>query len=138
MTPEKKDIPEIPLRDTPVKDKNIEVLSMPGLSVNLQHAGDTLELAASGTLKAACSPILKKINSRLQGGKASPRTGRQSHCLGLAPSNSEPGFQTSHFCRNTDSPGKIHSRNRIHRTYPPEQFEISAWNNRRRAGYGYY
>ena len=56
----------MPLKTVPVKDKNIEVLSMPGLSVNLQHAGDTLELAASGTLKAACSPILKKINSRLQ------------------------------------------------------------------------
>ena len=66
MTPEKKDIPEIPLRNAPVKDKNIEVLSMPGLSVNLQHAGDTLELTASGTLKAVCNPILKKINSRLR------------------------------------------------------------------------
>ena len=42
---------------------------MPGLSVSLRHAGDTgdkLELAANGNLKAVCSPILKKINSRLQ------------------------------------------------------------------------
>lgn len=61
MTLEKKNAPEVPL-----KDKDIEVLSIPGLSVSLLHAGDTLELAASGTLKAACSPILKKINSRLQ------------------------------------------------------------------------
>jgi len=52
--------------EAPVKDKNIEVLSMLGLSVNLRHTEDTLGLEASGTLKAACSPILKKINSRLQ------------------------------------------------------------------------
>jgi MoaA/NifB/PqqE/SkfB family radical SAM enzyme len=61
MTPEKKNLPEAAL-----KDKNIEVISLPGLSVNLQHAGDTLELSASGTLKATCRPILKKINSRLK------------------------------------------------------------------------
>ena len=86
MTPEKMNVPDAPVSDTPVCDtlvrdnpvrdnpvrdnpvsgKNIEILSMPGLSVNLRQAGDTLELAASGTLKAACSPILKKINSRLQ------------------------------------------------------------------------
>ena len=47
-------------------EKNIEVLSMPGLSVNLRQAGDILELTASGTLKAAFSPILKMINSRLR------------------------------------------------------------------------
>ncbi|MGA9187764.1 MAG: radical SAM protein [Methanosarcina sp.] len=61
MTPEKNNVPE-----TPVKDRNIEVLSMPGLSVNLQHAGNTLELEASGPLRTAFSPILKKINSRLK------------------------------------------------------------------------
>ena len=61
MTPEKNNVPE-----TPVKDRNIEVLSMPGLSVNLQHVGNTLELEASGPLRTACSPILKKINSRLK------------------------------------------------------------------------
>ena len=76
MTPEKMNVPgapvsdtpvrDAPVRDTPVSGKNIEILSMPGLSVNLRQAGDTLELAASGTLKGACSPILKKINSRLQ------------------------------------------------------------------------
>jgi MoaA/NifB/PqqE/SkfB family radical SAM enzyme len=69
MTPEKKNLPEAPLMpEAPLKekDKNIEVLSIPGLSVNLRHAGDNLELEASGTLKAACSPILKKINSRLR------------------------------------------------------------------------
>ncbi len=65
MTPEKKDLPEAPLKDKE-KDRNIEVLSMPGISVNLRHAGDNLELTTSGTLKAACSPILKKINSRLR------------------------------------------------------------------------
>jgi MoaA/NifB/PqqE/SkfB family radical SAM enzyme len=71
MTREKEDIPEAPARDTqikvsPLREKNIEILSTPGLSVNLRYAGDVLELTASGTLKAACNPILKKINSRLQ------------------------------------------------------------------------
>jgi MoaA/NifB/PqqE/SkfB family radical SAM enzyme len=71
MTREKEDVPEAPARDTqlkvsPLQEKNIEVLSTPGLSVNLRYAGDVLELTASGTLKAACNPILKKINSRLQ------------------------------------------------------------------------
>ncbi|HWQ44612.1 MAG TPA: radical SAM protein [Methanosarcina barkeri] len=61
MTPDKNNVPE-----TPVKDRNIEVLSMPGLSVNLQHVGNTLELEASGPLRTAFSPILKKINSRLK------------------------------------------------------------------------
>ncbi len=61
MTPEKKNLPEAAL-----KDKNIEVISLPGLAVNLQYSGDNLELAASGTLKATFSPILKKINSRLK------------------------------------------------------------------------
>ncbi len=61
MTSEKANPPKSIL-----KDKNIEVLSMPGISVSLRHKGENLELTASGTLKAACSPILKKINSRLQ------------------------------------------------------------------------
>jgi MoaA/NifB/PqqE/SkfB family radical SAM enzyme len=81
MTPEKKNVPDVPVKDVQLNDaqlndvplrsaqveeKNIEIISVPGLSVNLRHAGDTLELAASGTLKAACNPILKKINSRLR------------------------------------------------------------------------
>jgi MoaA/NifB/PqqE/SkfB family radical SAM enzyme len=62
MTPEKKNVP-----DFPTKNRNIEVFSMPGLSVNLQQReGEVLKLTAKGTLKPACSPILKKINSRLQ------------------------------------------------------------------------
>lgn len=62
MTSEKKNAP-----DSPVRDRNIELFSMPGLSVNLQrHEGEALKLTASGPLKAACSPILKKISSRLQ------------------------------------------------------------------------
>lgn len=61
MTSEKTNLPKSTL-----KDKNIEVLSMPGLSVSLRQKEDTLELAASGTLKAVCSPIIKKMNSRLQ------------------------------------------------------------------------
>jgi MoaA/NifB/PqqE/SkfB family radical SAM enzyme len=66
MTSEKKDITEVSLKEIPAKEKNIEVLSMPGLSVNLRHAGEVLELTASGTLRAVCSPILKIINTRLK------------------------------------------------------------------------
>jgi MoaA/NifB/PqqE/SkfB family radical SAM enzyme len=66
MTSEKKDSSEVSLKDIPAKERTIEILSMPGLSVNLRQAGESLEFSASGTLKAACSPILKKINSRLK------------------------------------------------------------------------
>jgi MoaA/NifB/PqqE/SkfB family radical SAM enzyme len=62
MTPEKKNVPE-----SPIRDRNIELFSMPGLSVNLQrHEGKALKLTASGPLKAVCIPILKKMNSHLQ------------------------------------------------------------------------
>lgn len=62
MNPEKKNV-----SDFPTKNRNIEIFSMPGLSVNLQqHEGEALKLTAKGALKPACSPILKKINSRLQ------------------------------------------------------------------------
>ena len=62
MTPEKKNVP-----DSSVRDRNIELFSMPGLSVNLQrHEGKALKLTASGPLKAVCIPILKKMNSHLQ------------------------------------------------------------------------
>jgi MoaA/NifB/PqqE/SkfB family radical SAM enzyme len=66
MTSEKKDITEVSLKEILATEKNIEVLSMPGLSVNLRHAGEILQLTASGTLKAVCSPILKIINNRLK------------------------------------------------------------------------
>lgn len=66
MTSEKKDTSEVSLREVQAKEKNIEILSMPGLSVNLRHAGEILELTANGTLKVAFSPILKKMNSRLK------------------------------------------------------------------------
>jgi MoaA/NifB/PqqE/SkfB family radical SAM enzyme len=70
MPSEKKDISNAPLRDSAkdslLEENDIEILSLPGLSVNLRHAVDALELAANGNLKAVCSPILKKINSRLQ------------------------------------------------------------------------
>lgn len=53
--------------DFPTKNRNIEIFSMPGLSVNLQQReGEALKLTAKGALKPACSPILKKINSRLR------------------------------------------------------------------------
>lgn len=62
MIPEKKNV-----SDFPTKNRNIEIFSMPGLSVNLQqHEGEALKLTAKGALKPACSPVLKKINSRLQ------------------------------------------------------------------------
>ncbi|RXA21265.1 radical SAM protein [Methanosarcina sp. MSH10X1] len=66
MTSEKKDAPEVSLKKIAAEEKNIEILSMPGLSVNLRYAVENLELTASGTLKTACNPILKKINSRLK------------------------------------------------------------------------
>lgn len=53
-------------RHYPVKTENIEILSIPGLSVNLNYREENLELIASGPLKTVCAPILKKINSRLQ------------------------------------------------------------------------
>ncbi len=69
MPSEKKDISNAPLRDSArdslLEEKDIEIISLPGLSVNLRH-GDTLELVANGNLKTVCSPILKNINSRLQ------------------------------------------------------------------------
>ncbi len=61
MAHEKKNLPEAPLNN-----KNIEVLSIPGISVSLRHTEDNLELIANGTLRAACSPVLKMINSRLR------------------------------------------------------------------------
>ncbi|MDI9394506.1 MAG: radical SAM protein [Euryarchaeota archaeon] len=62
MIPEKKNA-----SDFPTKNIDIEVFSMPGLSVNLQqNEGKAVKLTASGPLKPACSPILKKIASRLQ------------------------------------------------------------------------
>lgn len=66
MTFEKDDSPEVSLREAQKKEKNIEILSIPGLSVNLRHVGDVPELTANGTLKAAFNPILKKMNSRLK------------------------------------------------------------------------
>jgi len=62
MTPEKKNV-----TDSPARSGTIELFSMPGLSVNLQRQeGHALKLITSGPLKAACSPVLKKMNSRLQ------------------------------------------------------------------------
>ena len=62
MIPKKKNV-----SDFPTKNRNIEIFSMPGLSVNLQQReGEALKLTAKGALKPACSPILKKINSRLR------------------------------------------------------------------------
>lgn len=66
MTSAKKDISDFPLKSPPLDERNIEILSVPGLAVNLQHVGNTLELTATGTLKGVCNPILKKINYRLQ------------------------------------------------------------------------
>lgn len=44
----------------------VEILSFPGLSVNLRHSEKNLGLTANGALKVALSPLLKKINSRLR------------------------------------------------------------------------
>jgi MoaA/NifB/PqqE/SkfB family radical SAM enzyme len=63
---DKKSIQDISVKSTPTKEENIEALSMPGLSVNFRRSGNTLQLTANGPLKVACSPVLKKINSRLK------------------------------------------------------------------------
>jgi hypothetical protein len=47
MTFAKKDISDFPLRSPPLDERNIEILSVPGLSVNLQHVGNTLEITAT-------------------------------------------------------------------------------------------
>lgn len=44
----------------------LELLSVPGLSVRLQAGGKLMQLEASGILKGAFGPILKKINERLR------------------------------------------------------------------------
>lgn len=62
MTSEKKNV-----TDSPARGGTIELFSMPGLSVNLQRQeGKNLKLITNGPLKAVCSPVLKKMNSRLQ------------------------------------------------------------------------
>lgn len=72
MTPKKNGLPEentgshISVKSPSAENKNIEALSMPGLSVNFRRSGNKFQLTANGPLKAACNPILKKINSRLK------------------------------------------------------------------------
>ena len=55
MTSAKKNISDFPLRSPLVDEKNLEILSFPGLSVNLQPVSDTLELTATGTLKGVAT-----------------------------------------------------------------------------------
>lgn len=66
MSPGEKNASNVTSKGSASGKKDIEILSVPGLSVSLRHAGDKLELAANGNLKTVCSPILKQINSRLQ------------------------------------------------------------------------
>ncbi|ADI73405.1 Radical SAM domain protein [Methanohalobium evestigatum Z-7303] len=52
--------------------ENISLMSIPGLSIDLNHQDGFLQLEAKGTLKSTCSPFLDKINSRLK--KEKPAT----------------------------------------------------------------
>jgi len=48
------------------KEKDVNIFSIPGLSINLKHSDGILHLEASGHLRAVCSPFLNKINSSLK------------------------------------------------------------------------
>ncbi|MFP4654930.1 MAG: radical SAM protein [Methanohalobium sp.] len=47
----------------------ISILSIPGLSVKLNHLNGFLQLTSTGPLNTTCSPFLNKINSRLENEK---------------------------------------------------------------------
>ncbi|HJH30005.1 MAG TPA: radical SAM protein [Methanosarcinaceae archaeon] len=54
--------------DALVDDTDINIFSIPGLSINLnsKHQDGILQLEASGHLRAVCTPFLNKINARLK------------------------------------------------------------------------
>ncbi|MCQ1534748.1 radical SAM protein [Methanosarcina sp. KYL-1] len=101
MTPEKNNLQEMPSAG-----KKIELLSVPGLSVNLQHSGKALELAASGTLKAACSPILKKMNARLREEKPALVQGDRVIASAWLPPIPGPAFKRLLFAEMQIALGK--------------------------------
>ncbi|WP_135609651.1 radical SAM/SPASM domain-containing protein [Methanococcoides sp. AM1] len=55
--------------DSDQSEKDITVLSVPGLTIDLKHQNGFLQLEAKGHLRGVCSPFLKKFNSTLQAEK---------------------------------------------------------------------
>ncbi|WMW22175.1 radical SAM protein [Methanolobus mangrovi] len=47
-------------------NKDIVLVSIPGLSIKMDKKADFVQLKASGPLRKACGPFLKKINERLK------------------------------------------------------------------------
>ncbi|WMW24102.1 radical SAM protein [Methanolobus sediminis] len=47
-------------------NKDIALVSIPGLSIKMDKKADFVQLKAHGPLRKACSPFLKKINQRLK------------------------------------------------------------------------
>lgn len=50
-------------------EKDINLLSIPGLSIKLTHIDGFLQLEAQGQLRSVCKPFLGKINARLKNEK---------------------------------------------------------------------
>ncbi len=48
------------------KNKDIALVSIPGLSIKMDKKADFVQLKAHGPLRKACAPFLKKINERLK------------------------------------------------------------------------
>ncbi len=52
--------------DTLTDNTNVNIFSIPGLSIDLKHMEGILQLEASGHLRAVCTPFLNKINACLK------------------------------------------------------------------------
>ncbi len=52
--------------NTLTDNTNVNIFSIPGLSIDLKHLEGILQLDASGHLRAVCTPFLNKINARLK------------------------------------------------------------------------
>ncbi|MHC1576634.1 MAG: radical SAM protein [Methanosarcinaceae archaeon] len=51
---------------TPADDQNLSILSILGLSIDLEDRDGFIQLAAQGHLRGVCTPFLNRINSRLR------------------------------------------------------------------------
>ncbi len=50
----------------PVEDQSLSVLSIPGISIELEDHDGFIQLSAHGHLRGVCTPFLNKINNRLR------------------------------------------------------------------------
>ena len=57
---------EISFLDITGEKKDINLLSIPGLTIKLQHLNGVLQLGASGHLRGVCTPFLNRINVSLK------------------------------------------------------------------------